>query len=182
MKSNSKPIEYINGKTVVKLILPEASFPSKEEGRQSSVGFDLELVQRCDNRAEDSTHEVNTFRTGVCVSPPTGYYIELVAKNTLYKNGYFLAGGSVIVEPWNSGEIIVPLYKYKEVDDIELPFQAVQFVIKPIIYSYLSFMSSTPDEGGGSSINKERNIEYIQDPQLSYKAQKSSTRTKNHMF
>ena len=46
-------VTYIKGVVSVKLLLPEASFPSKEEGRESNIGYDVTLVQRCDNRSED---------------------------------------------------------------------------------------------------------------------------------
>jgi hypothetical protein len=192
--SNSNKIVYMNEKTNVKLLLPESSFPSKEEGKNSNAGYGIELVQRCDNRAEDTTQEVNTYRTGVSITPPLGFYIEISAQNTLYKHGYFLANSPIIVEPWNSGEIIIPLYKYKEVEDIELPFQAVQFIIKPIVYSHLFNIQVTPDESFAklsSGRGEPSGIEYIQDPQFNYNQPqkfntqsrpKTPSRSKNHMF
>lgn len=148
-------VTYIKGVVSVKLLLPEASFPSKEEGRESNIGYDVTLVQRCDNRSEDSTHEVNKFRTGLSLTPPPGYYVEMIARESLHKHGYFLATGTSIIDPGFTGEIIVPLYKYKEVDDLELPFQAVQFVVKPAVYSYMAGVKNLPTRDVGRSAGLE---------------------------
>lgn len=156
---NDKPIEYINGKVSVKLLLPEASFPSKEEGKGGDVGYGVSLVQRSENRSEDTTHEVNNFRTGITLSPPHGYYIEMIATSSLHKHGYFLATGTSIINPGNTSELIVPLYKFKEVSDIELPFRAVQIIVKPAVYSYISSVKNLPSFDSSSRGN------YIQDPQ-----------------
>lgn len=167
---NDKPIEYINGKVSVKLLLPEASFPSKEEGKGGDVGYGVSLVQRSENRSEDTTHEVNNFRTGITLSPPRGYYIEMIATSSLHKHGYFLATGTSIINPGNTGELIVPLYKFKEVSDIELPFRAVQIIVKPAVYSYISSVKNLPSSRNGDgvflpSFDSSSRGTYIQDPQ-----------------
>ena len=175
--NREKPVEYIKGKVSIKLLLPESHFPSKEEGRESDIGYDITLVQRSENRAEDTTHEVNNFRTGISLTPPDGYYIEMIASSSLHKHGYFLATGTSIISPGYTGELIVPLYKYKEMEDIELPFKAVQIIVKPAVHSHMSsvksLQSSTRGEGNFSSPGFEvpgaglNQGVYIQDPQAS---------------
>jgi dUTPase len=184
--SDNKPLKHIKEKTSIKLLLPEASFPTKEEGRTSSIGYGVELIQRCDNRAEDATHEINTYRTGISVIPPAGHYIEVIAQKHLYKHGYFLANSPIVIDPWNTGEIIIPLYKYKEIEDIELPFQAIQIVVKPAVYSHISTIRVTQDENFGVS-SRENKFEYIQDSQIyqpptNISRSQGQSRVKNHMF
>ena len=204
---HDKPVEYINGKVSVKTLLPEAAFPSKEEGKGNDVGYGVSLVQRSENRSEDTTHEVNNFRTGIVLSPPNGYYVEVIATSSLHKHGYFLATGTSVINPGNSSELIVPLYKYKEVSDIELPFRAVQIIVKPAVYSYISSVKNLPSSSRGGdgmflqSFEPSGRGTYIQDPQNAsypgdmqeYQNQtqsygrgqlrpQSASRSSNHMF
>lgn len=133
-------VKHIDEKIGVKKILPNAEFPQKERTQQ--VGYDITLVSRTENRAEDDIGEVNSFATGIILSPPEGYYLEIIAKNTLHKHGYSLANGVEIVSPGNKSELIIPLFKFKDTEDINLPFQAVQMILKPAVYAHLSNMKS----------------------------------------
>lgn len=124
----AKKSKYLPSQIFVQKISPQAELPYKE--RENDVGFDLTLISRTENRAEDEVNEVNYFNTGIVVTPPEGYYFEMMARSSLHKHGYFLATGTSIIDPEYIGEIIVPLYKFKECNDIELPFRAVQLVLK----------------------------------------------------
>lgn len=133
-------IKYIEDKIQVQKLHPKAEFPYKEN--TSDAGYDVTLVNRCENRAEDDTGEVNNFGTGIALSPPSGYYFEMVARSSLHKSGYMLATGTSIIDPGYTGELIVPLYKYKEAGDLELPFRAVQLILRPIVYAHLQSVAS----------------------------------------
>lgn len=165
--------KHIEGKISFCKLLPNAENPYKE--RPSDVGLDVTLIGRTDNRSEDDTGEVNCFRTGIALTPPKGYYIEMVARSSLHKHGYMLATGTSIIDPEYTGELIVPLYKYKEAEDLELPFRAVQLLVKPAVYAHISMVKSLgeTDRGvmgfgssgfaGPSSMNQRAGA-YIQDP------------------
>ena len=168
----SSLVQYVTEKIHVQKLHPGAEFPYREN--PTDVGYDMTLVARTDNRAEDDTGDVNNFNTGIALTPPDGYYLEMVAMPALHKHGYMLATGTHIINPGFVGEIIVPLYKYKEAEDLELPFRAVQLVVKPALYAHLKSVSSlgSVDRGMGgysSGMMMQQQGAYIPDPrQASY--------------
>lgn len=119
----------------VQKIHPSAEFPTKE--KITECGWDVTLVNRTQNRVEDEIGEINEFGTGLKFCPPEGYYLEVVANNTLHRQGYTLTG-PVIIDRENHGELIVPLYKFREADDLALPFRAVRIIPRPLLYIHLS--------------------------------------------
>lgn len=112
--------------------LPNAEQPFKQ--RQSDVSLELTLVSRVDNRTEDNVGEVNLFDTGLSAVIPLGTYLEIIASPQLYKAGYMLAHGSHIIQPEDRNNIVVPLYKFKDGPDLELPFRAAQIVPRAAHY------------------------------------------------
>ncbi|MDB4769350.1 hypothetical protein OAG24_00145 [bacterium] len=116
----------------------DAVIPRKAEGHENDVGFDITLIGRTENRAEDELGKVNKFHTGLELKPPKGFYLELIAKSSLHDQGYMLATGTTIIEPSNTGEIIVPLYKYSDESDLDLPFDAVQLILRQHIEAHVA--------------------------------------------
>lgn len=112
----------------VQKVQPQAEHPYKEHDQD--VGYNVTLIGRKENRAEDSTDEVNEFNTGLILAPTEGYYLEMYAHKDLHKHGYNLITGVSIIDPTFRGELIVPLYKFSDVPDIELPFNAVQLIVR----------------------------------------------------
>lgn len=153
---SSRPIQatpsmtYIEGKIQVQKLHPKAEFPYKEN--PSDTCYDITLIGRSENRAEDDTGEVNNFNTGIALTPPQGYYFEMVARSSLHKHGYMLATGTSIIDPGYTGELIVPLYKYKEAEDLEMPFRAVQLILRPVVYAHLESVKTlaSTDRGDGA--------------------------------
>ena len=129
------PPAHIKDNILVQKTHPQAEFPTKE--RSCHVGWEVTLISRTENRAEDETNEINDFGTGIHISPPKGYFLELVACRSLHRHGYMLPG-PLIIEPGNRGELIVPLFKFRETDDLSLPFGAVRLLTRPAIYSHIS--------------------------------------------
>jgi len=109
---------------------PQAEIPVRDN---DDAGWTVTLVGRTDNRAEDDFGEMNGFSTGLQFSPPAGYYLEVVSLPDLYKHGYNLASGSIIISPNNKEELIIPLMKFRETNDLELPIQAVQVIVKKYV-------------------------------------------------
>lgn len=136
-------VEYIRGNISVQKINPSAELPYKED--PTHVAYELTLVGRTDGRNEDNTGDVNYFNTGLRLCPPRGYYLEFLPTPTLEKHGYMLPCSTKIVNPNDRGELTVGLYKFKEGDDIELPFRAIQLILRKAEYCRLSQVGG-PDE------------------------------------
>jgi|SRR5208337_1176106 len=120
---------------LVQLMHPHANVPTKNF--DESIGYDVELVERCDGRTEDMVNDVTLFDTGLVIKPPEGYYFEVVARRSLYKEGYMLANNIEIIDPCYRGNVIVGLYKFKDGDDLKLPFGAVQLIPRKAEYIYV---------------------------------------------
>ena len=145
----SPGIKYIENKVKVQKLHPKAEFPSKE--KQEDIGWDITLIARTENRAEDDSGAVNNFSTGITVSPPEGYYFEMVAQKDLHKHGYMLATGTSIITPDTKGEIVVPLYKYADVEDIDLPLVAVKLILRQTVYAHLQSVKSFSHSHGNQN-------------------------------
>lgn len=123
-------------------IHPAAEIPFKDDYTQ--VTWDLNIIGRDENRVDDIYGDVNVFTTGIKVKPPLNYHFELLEHPQLYKTGYSLAGGVRIIE--DSEEITVPLFKFKESEDLELPFRAVRLILRQSEYVHISDLSSNPQK------------------------------------
>ena len=121
--------------------------------RQDDIGWDVTLISRTENRVEDEVGHVNYFSTGLQLEPPKGYYFEMFARSSLHKSGYMLATGTSIIDPGYRGELLVPLFKFKDGDDLELPMRSIQLILKKKI-TCMYHESKTPlgtdsTRGGG---------------------------------
>ena len=117
-----------------------------EKTRASDSGFDLHLVHEI-----KKSGPVTFYGTGVKVSPPTGYYFDLVARSSLQKKGFALANSVGIIDRSYRGEVIVGLVKLdKRSKDLELPLKAVQLIPRPIVHhDFVERSLSETDRGDG---------------------------------
>lgn len=98
------------------------------KSRVSDSGYDLTLIEKIKENGE-----VQFFDTGIKVTPPQGYYFDLVPRSSISKSGYVLANNIGIIDMSYTGNIIVPLIKIdKSKPDLELPCRLVQIIPRPI--------------------------------------------------
>lgn len=95
--------------------------PSKS--RASDSGYDLTLIS-----VIKQVGDVTFYGTGITVKPPTGFYLDLVPRSSLSKQGYMLANNTGIIDNTYRGEIIVALRKFDGFKDLELPAKVVQII------------------------------------------------------
>jgi len=136
-----EPANNIPLKIAMHKLHPQAEIPIKEN--LNDIGWDISLVNRTENRPEDTLNEINDFGTGLSFSPPDGYHLEIIATNSLHRHGYMLCG-PIIIDNTTRGELIVPLYKFRDIDDIELPFRAVRIIVRPTVYIHVSHQRKNP--------------------------------------
>jgi hypothetical protein len=130
------PGRYIDEKVAVQKLVPDAVFPHKEHD-STDVTYEINVSGRTDNRAEDDLQEVNNFSTGLVITPPVGLYVQIIPHPDLHKHGYSLIRNPMLIQPGNTAELIIPLYKFKETEDLELPFPAVQMVVHRAVYAHI---------------------------------------------
>jgi len=106
----------------------DAVFPFKE--RVSDSGYDLTLLS-----LEKRIGEVELYDTGIKVTPPFGYYYDLVPRSSIIKSGYILGNSVGIIDRTYLGAIKVPLIKIdKNAPDLKLPNRLVQIVPREIVH------------------------------------------------
>lgn len=140
---------YIEGHSHFSLLDGQADRPAKKHPTHPAL--ELVLIERTENRYEDIALDINEFRTGLHINPPKGYHYEVVADPKLYRHGYFLVNSPIVLDPDMIGEIIVPLYKFKESDDLSLPFTACQLILRKNIRHHVS-----------KEINRSQNMSFPQ--------------------
>ena len=115
---------------------PHANIP--ELDCEESVCYNLDLVERCDGQTEDMVNNVTLFDTGIVIKPPEGFYFEIIPSPQLYKSGYMMASSIEVIEPNYRGNIMVPLLKFKDADDLKTPvIGAVKLLARKANYIYM---------------------------------------------
>ena len=111
-------------------------FPAKRNA--DSASYDVTLVGRKANRIDDRNYDVNDFNTGMWVNPPKGYYLEFRAADVLHGQGYNVMGGSVIIEHAETlTEVTIPLFKFKETSDLQLPCNCMKMILHEICSAHV---------------------------------------------
>lgn len=106
--------------------LPHAIPPSK---KPEDVGYDLSVI-----KVVSHINDVTIlFDTGIKVSPPPGYYIEIIPRSSLSKSGFVLTNSVGVIDPTYTGNILVSLTKIDKDAKIKLPFRCVQMVVRKFI-------------------------------------------------
>ena len=104
---------------------PSAIVPSK--ARESDVGYDLTIIKIHKKMREN----VYMYDTGIRMSIPWGYYIEVVPRSSLSKTGWMLANSVGIIDSSYTGNIYVALTCIDQsAQQLELPFKGFQIIIR----------------------------------------------------
>jgi dUTP pyrophosphatase len=123
----------------IKVVVADANavFPTK--AHPSDIGYDLTAIGVC----KKISKRITLFETGIRVSPPEGYYIEILPRSSMSKTGYMLANSVGTIDPSYTGTLKVALLKVDDsLPDIELPFTRCQLVLRKAEYSKLEEVSS----------------------------------------
>ena len=168
-------------KLAVKVLRPEVELPLHTS--VDDIGYDVTLLNREENRAEDVYGDVNNFLTGISLPHNQLYYYEISAKQSLHRMGYMLPSGRIMIKATN-GELVIPLYKFKDVEDIELPFAAVQIIPKAYEPTYIIGERVAPKTRRRAHGYNEPDFDNFESPvpTSSSRGRKSSSRSKNHMY
>jgi dUTP pyrophosphatase len=123
-----------NEEKYIKVVVVEekAVFPTK--AHPSDIGYDLTAISVYKNISKN----IILFETGIKVSPPEGYYIEILPRSSISKTGYMLANSVGIIDPSYTGTLKIALIKVDEsLPDIDLPFTKCQLVVRKVEYSFI---------------------------------------------
>lgn len=101
----------------------------------TDTGYDVTLIKKLKVIRSGIFGEVSLYDSGVIISPPGGYYVDIVARSSLSKTGHMLANGFGVIDHDYRGTLIAAMLKYDtEGPDLELPRKYVQIIFRPIIH------------------------------------------------
>ncbi len=121
----------------------------------TDTGYDLYLIEKIKEE-----NGVIMYDTGIAVSPPEGYYFEVVGRSSISKSGYMMAKNIGIIDESYRGSIKVALIKVNpNAKELELPIRLVQLIPRQLILmngiQVETLDETTRGEGGfGSSGTK----------------------------
>ena len=138
--------EKINIK--VKPLTPSAKIP--ERTHYNDAGYDIYV-----DRFEDFGQYIKVY-SGISVQVDIGWYLQLVARSSIYKKGLALANGIGIIDNGYRGEIIGIFYKMNNFDKIEVGERLMQLIparyyVPDVIEVSELDISDRGDGGFGSS-------------------------------
>lgn len=146
-------MNLVNEQKSIKFVVVDERAVVPSKAHPSDIGYDLtsiDIFKKISNR-------ITLFETGISVSPPEGYYIEIVPRSSMSKTGYMLANSVGTIDPGYTGTLKVALIKVDpDMEDIKLPFTRCQMVLRKAEYASLARVDSLNetvrgDGGFGSS-------------------------------
>lgn len=112
-------------KCLVKRVDELAVLPQKT--RESDAGYDVTIIKK----HKDLTLKTALYDTGIQLSIPSDYYIEVVPRSSISKTGYMLANNIGIIDNAYKGNIYIALTKIDDsMPDIELPNRICQLIVR----------------------------------------------------
>jgi dUTP pyrophosphatase len=117
----------------VKKTDPNAIIPTR--AHPTDAGLDLTVL----GVIKILDDNVALFDTGIAVTPPDGYYTEVVLRSSASKLGISLANGTGIIDPAYTGSIMMAIRFHKTVSlspNIYEPIENTcigQLLVKPLI-------------------------------------------------
>jgi dUTP pyrophosphatase len=133
---------------------PDAVTPSR--ANRTDIGLDLVAIAKHKVYPNGAT----LYDTGIAVSPPPGYYIELVPRSSISKTGWVLANSVGTIDPSYTGNLFVALIRVDpEAPEISLPFCACQIALRKAEYAdvkEVEELTATERGDGGFGSTGER--------------------------
>lgn len=106
-----------------------------EQFRVSDVGFDLSII----SKVRDLGPAMALYDTGIQVTPPHGFYMEVIPRSSISKSGYMMLNSVGIIDPAYTGSILVALIKVDPTKpDIAFPTRCAQLVMRRLYHFELS--------------------------------------------
>jgi dUTP pyrophosphatase len=144
---------YQTPSILVKKNHEQAVIPSR--ANESDIGLDLVAIKEY----KVLNNGVILYDTGLSVTPPKGYYLEILPRSSLSKTGWMLANSVGVVDPSYRGNLLIALIKIGNSSLIPLPFCKCQLVLRKAEYSCVeevSTLSETERGIGGFGSTGER--------------------------
>lgn len=121
-------IEYKGPTLLFQTTRPNAEIPFRDS--IYDVAFKMTLIEKSDKRQQDDVSESNNYETYIAAEFPVGFHAEITGTEELLSKGYMLAISPLIISSNNRSPIKIPLFKFREGEDLELPYACVAVILR----------------------------------------------------
>lgn len=123
-------------------VMPTKAFPT-------DIGYDLTAISVFKRLSDKTT----LYETGVAVSPPEGYYTEILPRSSLTKTGYVLSNSVGVIDPTYTGTLKIALTRVDDsFPELVPPFTRCQLVVRKyetLPLNEVEILSTTERGSGG---------------------------------
>jgi deoxyuridine 5'-triphosphate nucleotidohydrolase len=126
----------------IKYVLKDNRAVVPTKAHPTDIGYDLTAI----DVYKKISKRVTLFETGIAMSSPSGYYIEIIPRSSISKTGYMIANSIGIIDPDYNGTLKIALIKLDDdMPDIKLPFTRCQIVLRKAEYADMKQVTSLTD-------------------------------------
>lgn len=147
LRSYKKILGYTDSIPTCKFVKTHKDAITPHKHRVSDEGYDMHLIS-IDKQVDKCT---TLYNTHIKVVPPSGWHVEILPRSSLIKSGYVLGNSVGLIDENYRGDIKIALTKVNpEARDIELPFKAVQMVLRKSIHFLCEEVQEIDDTSRGT--------------------------------
>lgn len=146
-----------NEQKIIQCVITDERAVVPTKAHDSDIGYDLTAI----DIFKHISRRITLFETGIAVSPPNGYYMEIVPRSSMSKTGYMLANSIGTIDPEYTGTLKIALIKIDDdLPDIKLPFTTCQLVLRKAEYSNIAQIEKLKEtvRGDGGFGSTDKNI------------------------
>lgn len=119
---------------------PDAVLPTR--ANPSDIGLDLVAIKE----HKVLNNGVILFDTGIAISPPNGYYVEILPRSSMSKSGWILANSIGTIDPTYTGNLLIALARVNlDAPVPKLPFCLCQMVLRKAEYAEMEEVKELND-------------------------------------
>ena len=143
---------------IIKFIKTDSRAVTPSNAHPTDVGYDLMAIDVFKKISAKTT----LYETGIAISPPPGYYIEIVPRSSISKCGYMLSNSVGTIDPSYRGSLKIALTKVDDsLPDLVPPFTKCQIILKKAEYTVFKEVETLEetqrgDGGFGSTDSKKK--------------------------
>ena len=118
----------------MKRLSPYAQLPQRSH--VDDAGVDVFAVSRTETFVSDK--QVITYGTGLAMAIPSGYWIDLRARSSVYKTGMYLCNGVGTIDAGYRGEVLAKFYYDTTLMDEDKTYKVGDKIAQLIVMSNVS--------------------------------------------
>ncbi len=109
-------------KTHADAVAPTKAYPT-------DVGYDLTAISVFKKLSDKTT----LYETGLVITPPDGYYVEILPRSSISKTGYVISNSVGVIDPSYTGSLKIAVSRLDDsFPELTVPFCKFQLVLRKL--------------------------------------------------